>query len=76
MLVHAHPPAPGARIKGGDVGGGCQDSTMASAAELEAAVATVNANLAELVQQQVAVKEQEERDQEVKEVKEARVGIS
>ena len=49
---------------------------MPTAAELEVAVATVNAILVELVQQQVAVKEQEERDRVVKEASEAKVGSS
>ena len=49
---------------------------MPTAAEIEVAVAMVNAILVELVQQQVAVKEQEERDQVVKEASEAKVGSS
>ena len=52
---------------------------MPTAAELKVVVAVVNANLAELVWKQAVVKDREEkklRDWEVREAKEAKVGIS
>ena len=52
-----------------------QDRDMPSAAELTAAIATANANLATLVQQQAEVTEREAQEaKEAKEAKEAAVG--
>ena len=60
MLVYAHPPAPGVRIKGGGKRtqrrGGWQDSMMLTATGLKVVVVVANANLVQLVQQQVEVK--------------------
>ena len=70
VLVHAHPLVPSFRIKDGTEEYVCQDSTMPTAAELMAAVVVANANLTALMQQQAEAKDQEE-----KEVKEARLKV-
>ena len=52
-----------------------QDRDMPSAAELAAAIATANAHLATLVQQQAEATEREVQEaKEAKEVKEAAIG--